>query len=512
MPKETQPSTPSLEKLCPSQRMQHKLTFKPAVLPEEASRHNVLEKIPLLSGFVRQADRANSALDKIVGTSGNLSDTIETAKQGLSVASIAMHAVDFLRIPIIYLSSILAGEKPPITVSNNAKWLYSAVLLGLAATALALPVVAPIIALSAASFTFAVALFTMGKVISQNNQVRKSLKVIESDIAREAEALNHLHDEAAKIEKQLNESLITSNDAQASILRAQLDDVTKRFDLLFETKKVPLQTLYDKKFEQEQKLQKAGTAAVMNKGISVALAAMAVTGLALSLFFPPIGAGILAASAILSAVYLVSRVGFPFIKRLFTSTSSKKESAETSGKPEEHLDLGSKSTLSNTSGVSLEAESRATDSTGKTMRLLSGDKNPTQALQKLVFNSQQLYQIHANLIAIVSRQDTPALLRLFAQLSSHVQSTSPHSTTDDVRELFNTLEEMDPPLSLSSLMPLMKDSASAVQTCLAEQEKNDLFSCSPLITFLHEQGVELKVIAPEHEEEQQKTTPRPMPG
>ena len=284
--------------------------------------------------------------------------------------------------------------------------------------------------------------------------------------------------------------------------------MTKRFDLLFETKKEHVQTLYDKKFQYEHKLKKKGTAAVMDKGISVIISSIAVAGIALSLFFPPIGLGLLAASAILGALYLVSRLTFPSIMKLFAGKGLKKESLEALKTSDDHPELLSKHSLSDTPNGSLSANEHLVESTGIAMKMLFGKTGVVHALQIQASKSLWISETHDTLLTIMNNHDAHALLKHFAKLSAHIQSTSPHATTDDVRQMFKTLQEMEPVLPLATLISLLKESVPAAKTGLSEQEKDDLLACPPLKHFLHEQGFELQALAFE-KVTLQKTIPAP---
>ena len=490
-----------------SQKMAHLLAFKPKELPQKAAIRTLLNKIPLLSGFIRSVSRTGESVGRLAELNEHFSD-MGAAGSGTHFTGVVLFAMDFFRIPAIYLSSALAGEKPPITLSKNARWLYSGVMLGLTIAALAVPVAAPPIAFALAGLSFGVTLFTMGKIFYQRQKLRKDLKSVEREIANETKELNELQDETKSLEKQLSEAVATKNKEHVATLTEKLDAVTKRFDELYDSKKAPLQALHDKKFQYEEKLKKKGMGAVVDKGISVAISALALAGLTLTLFFPPVGLGLLAASAAFGALYMVARVTYPFIKRLFAKKSSTPTATESPAKPEARPEVSPSDELEDSllshPEVSLGVEHHVdhsdhlapvSESTTKAMNLLF-HKEAAHILQDQIANSQWMGKAHATLSSIVDNHDPHALLKFFTALSLHVQSAAAPSTADDLKQLFSNLHEIQPGLSSSTIL-LLKEAVSAVQTGqikLSEQETSDLLACPPLKDFLHEQAIDLQII------------------
>ncbi len=484
-----------------SQQMQQRLTFKPkpTPIPKETPIQLLLKKIPLLSGFLRNVDHAGKSLSSIAELQGNTSGSLQTAAAGFHWAGLGLNIVDFIRIPMIYGAAMLVGEKPPITLSKNARWLYSAVLLGLTITALALPVTAVPIALTMASLGLGVSLFTMGKAFYERNKLQKELKAIEKDIAAETKELNDLHLKTIELENELGAAEAKNDNArQISALREELASVSKRFDTLFDqSKKDRLDTLYDKKFNGEQQLKKINTASVIDKGIAVALSAIALTGVAIGLFFPPIGLAIVAASALAGTAYLIARAAptvIGWLSRLF----SKKSSTESSEKPAEHANLApsheKKEALLSTPSASLQTTGPSDNpvldvsSTAETMQRLFGTKDATPILQQQIADSQKIETLQSRLTSIVDHHDEKGILTFIHQLSL----TQPHLTMDDLSNLFCQIDDHNPMFSL------LKHALSSVQKGgieLSEQAKNELVTCLPLVEFLRDQGIDLRAVA-----------------
>lgn len=83
----------------------------------------------------------------------------QAAGNGFQWAGLGLALIDFFRIPLIYLAALLIGQKPPITLNKNARWLYSTVLLVLTIISLTVPAAAPPIALVTAILGFGCSVF-----------------------------------------------------------------------------------------------------------------------------------------------------------------------------------------------------------------------------------------------------------------------------------------------------------------------------------------------------------------
>lgn len=324
-----------------AQRMLTKLTFIPEPSTKKKPIFNLLKKIPLLTGFLSSVDRAGHSLSNLAQIEGDVSEVLKNVMVGYQFAGLTLVIIDFLRIPIIFAAAAIYHEKLPFTLSKKAKWAYSAVLLGLTITALSLPFTAVPIALTMASLGLVSSLFTMGKILKDQYQLRAKLKSIKNDIALETAELNGLHAQAVDLENLLHEAESKKdNTAQAAALRTQLGDIKHKFDkLLDNNKSAKLQSLYNQQFQCEEKLKRKGLAAVMDRGVAVSLASLAVIGIAISIFFPPIGLGMVAATAILGAVYIVGRITIPLITSWITGKFNKKTGTSVSDKPAEPSEI-----------------------------------------------------------------------------------------------------------------------------------------------------------------------------
>lgn len=291
--------------------MQEEVTIKPNSPKEKAFILDLLTtKIPLLANFLKRGSSIGN-LSAQIAQLHHSSQALQGASTGLDFVSIGFGVIDFFRFPAIYLAAYIVGEPPPITLSNNARWLYSAVILGLSLTAILVPVTASPIALTLASLGLAVSVVTTVNLIYQRRQVRKGLNETNSEIEIETGKLKVLQEQAKKLELQL--AGLKKNDEHyqqnATELCKEIDELNGRYSKT----KEQLQTLHDKKLKQETKLGNMGGMAFMDKGVSIALSSLAIIGVVLTLLFPQIGLAILAATAALAVTYLVVRVTGPYI-------------------------------------------------------------------------------------------------------------------------------------------------------------------------------------------------------
>lgn len=485
--------------LSESQRMQDMLTF--AKLPaKEAAILRLISKIPFFEDLLGSINNTGETLGQLATVQGHISHALETANGSFQYSDLALNIIDFFRIPAVYLASAIVGEKPPITLSKNARWLYAAVSLGLTIAALAIPAAAPPIALALASAGLSLSLVTMAKTLYSRYKVPKDLKAIEEDITKETKDLNELHRQAIELDKKL---ATANSPEQKDEIHQELKAVTGAFDALFKSKKDSLQQLYDKKYQCEAILEKHNTPAVMDKGIGIALSALALAGLTLSLFFPPLGLGLLAASAIAGGAYLVGRMATPYIKTWTANLFGKKDVPDAvdtpANQPTVSPSIKHQNEVVDNLDISLKTEPIAEpihESTTTTMKLLFGNQGAATALHRLINDSQSIEETQKTLSVLVKNHDLTGILTFFSKASLYIQTTDQKITTEDLNQFFSVLDEQEP------LVSLLKQAVSAVQKneiqC-PEHDKQAILACKPLVDFLHEKQIGLNGLTPEKE-------------
>lgn len=289
------------------EKMLEPISFVPNPPPPDALTIALLEKVPLLSGFLRNVDGTGVSLSKLAYIQGNQEAARVTS--AFRLAAIVIALIDFIRIPLIYLAAWLLGQKLPITLSQNAKWLYSAVVFGLTLASVLAPAALGIfITLITASLALIVSVITLVKHFYDRQQTQKELIQIGERIVQAETDLHNIQQEAKKLADQLS-----APEPEAANCIGRLGELQGKLD----AKKQEIQQLYDKQFEQTQILEALGWDNVLDKTIGLILAAITVIGVALAIFFPLLGWGIFAASAIAGGLDLAYTL-MPILAGLFT--------------------------------------------------------------------------------------------------------------------------------------------------------------------------------------------------
>ncbi|KTD74945.1 hypothetical protein [Legionella waltersii] len=366
-------------------------------LPEEEP----LIDLPFVAGLLKSATAVGSTATALAQVTGHLSNTSQAVGGGFHGANIVFSAVNVVRIPAVFFAGVIAGQKPPIELTKGAQWGYSAALLALTITSLALPALAPPLAIAAAGLVLVGSVVTLGHLIIQRNKIKKALAKTEKEIS-ENEGLLELN---VKTAKDLLTQLENKNISQES-----LDQINKELTRLEHERpklETTLRELKDNQVEQQTKLKKMGLTAFMDKGVGIGLASVALTGAILSLFFPPVGIGLLVGSAALGLLYVVGRVTVPlvapYIKSAFKSIKEKyfSKSDEDENK-DEHRNLFEESNQPQV----LDPHAKHSSMT-EIMEGLFG-KEAEKQLEEFVTNQKNIHNLDLALARIVAKSDSDA--------------------------------------------------------------------------------------------------------
>ncbi|HAT8600103.1 TPA: hypothetical protein JA994_12825 [Legionella pneumophila] len=321
------------------QSMQRSIEYPLTPINKTSLLKKATKRIPLLSKFLKKIDDTGDIAVKIGERITSISHTPgkESLAHGFAFGGVAMAGFDFLRIPVIYLSAYLLGEEVPVNLSNNAKWLYSAVLLGLTITALAVPVAAPYIAFVAAGLSFGVGTFLLGKTLYERYQLGRERKKLKAEIIREEDEMLKIQDKAKHLESLLQSA---DNEEQIAAILYEISVVQEDYN----RQKKQIQGLKNDELQLEQQIKNLDTMKVVDRTVAVALSALTIAALAVTLFFPPVGGGMLAGIAILGGAYFVARVSAPLVKATAIWLYNKLKS--TPSESTESQDIDNKPTLS----------------------------------------------------------------------------------------------------------------------------------------------------------------------
>ncbi|ETO92243.1 hypothetical protein [Legionella oakridgensis] len=294
--------------------MQKPVSFKPTAPKQRSVITAGLKRMPVVAEIghhVAESGIEVTHFSELEGAFTHAEHAAKSLSNGFHLAALAFGIINFVRIPAIYLFSWMLGETIPVSLSKNVRWLYSSILVGLAVTALAAPVAAVPIALAGALLGLGASLLGLGAFYYRKMQLREELENITHEIAEKEQALAALQKEALDKERHLRQAFDAGEDETIKQLHMDVMLMQQEFDEL----KIKLQQLHDNQSVLEKKQLKRGTLGFVDRILGVGLASLAVIGVALSLFFPPVGAGILAISAMAGSVYVLGRITYPLIKK-----------------------------------------------------------------------------------------------------------------------------------------------------------------------------------------------------
>ncbi|WP_115707586.1 hypothetical protein [Legionella sainthelensi] len=282
-----------------------KLASMKGVASQKSIALSILKLIPFFNKFIASASGAGNAITRMIEIQGLVNNATQTAASAFQYIKLGTAVIDFFRIPAIYVGALIAKQEVPFTFSRNAKLLYSSVILGLAITAVAFPPAAPIIALVAGVAALGQSVVTLANLYYKRLETQDKLAQVEKDITEKTNEINSLISRLRQLEKAAK----VGKDNNLDLLKSQITkEITEQLN--------QLQGLYDTREYCKQKLEKLGTAAALDKTVGVGFAALALVGIVTSLIIPPVGIGILAATASLGVAYFVARVTVPLMKLL----------------------------------------------------------------------------------------------------------------------------------------------------------------------------------------------------
>ncbi|RUQ97837.1 hypothetical protein [Legionella septentrionalis] len=267
----------------------------------------LLKKVtPVAGDLAGSANDTGTAVTQLLQIGGVFAHSAKEAKilsNGFHYGSLVLSALDFIRVPALYLASWIAGEKSQVTLSKNARWLYSGVLLGLAIAAAVFPTAAVPIAIASASLGLGVSIFLAARFVYKKIELHFNIKAAKSRLQVEEEKFIDIQNQAAQKEQELLGKL---PEERIQALSLEIESLQKDYT---KQKKI-VQGLHNKVATLEQQQQAKGIGAFTDKLVGVGVGSLALLGITLSLFFPTVGVSILAASAGLGGLYLLGRITY----------------------------------------------------------------------------------------------------------------------------------------------------------------------------------------------------------
>lgn len=301
--------------------------FKPELMSEDDVELEILKKIPFISALLKRLDDIGENLAKFkeIENATNLSKLVHA----FQYAGLAINLLNFLYIPILYLAGFIYNKKIPFTLPNNLKFAYASALLALSAVALAIPAIAPFIAIAASGSALFLAIGVVYQHYSSRSAIKSDLNELNQTIEEKTLALEAIQ-------------------AQARVLTVDNPLFDELFEQ-FEQQRKELQTLHNQQAQKEQIYNGLSWDAGLIKAASVAIGATLVAGIALSIFFPPLGLTITAAAAGAGCSLVFVSIGKSIISSAmdyFKTAKEKTGSEVVDSSPTESEELGLQDDLS----------------------------------------------------------------------------------------------------------------------------------------------------------------------
>ena len=293
---------------------------------------------PLVAKYIKETKKTSN----IVVTFLNVAQKAQAGGYAGSVSllnnfnfgGIILAAIDFVRIPLIYLGAYLLNEKVPISLSKNLRFIYSGVLLGLVITSLVFPPAAFVISfiVFSAAFVFSCSLLT--KALYNRYNFQQKLLLYEQQINAVIENIELLKVQAYD----LHEALKEADKSESN------DDISDKIFVLDEQLKQNEQELEElciRRFQTQLNIDHYDKDNFFGKASTVIIASLTLTSVALTVFFPPIGLAVLAAAGFFALTAFTVQITRSVLKS--RNDSQKNISEET--EQEQEFTCSTKSTL-----------------------------------------------------------------------------------------------------------------------------------------------------------------------
>lgn len=267
------------------------------------------QKIPFLDDVIENTEDSGKWILQLIRVTNSLIRRRNGAlAHQLTLASFGLLVFDFFRIPLIYLAAYLLNEKIPFTLTNKAKWLYSAMLLGLTLTALLVPPFAFVITVSLSSISLVLSFFLLGHAINDYYRMTNRLKIINTTMSTIDQEIETITKKIEILQRALEKT------DEPELLEA-IYDIIQRLDEQYqhlELKKELYIPLENERVETKNAIQGVKVFTILDRVLAVNLSMLAMIGLIVSLFFPPVGFAIMMTASIIGLTYTGVRLGFSF--------------------------------------------------------------------------------------------------------------------------------------------------------------------------------------------------------
>jgi len=411
--------------------IKEKQNFKGELPSKNSLFHLWAEQVPFLEEVIYHLDDIGASAGLLIEMKDSFSHAAKLADstvRAFSIVSLVIAALDFIRIPGIYIASAVLGREVPFKLTNAAKWGYSAVILGLTIGAFAAPVIAPIFTVAIASLVFAVSAFTLGRFFYKRAKKRTAL----AQLTKEHGDIDTAEEQLEKIQFK-SDGLMQKMKAFETLDPSQQEELLDKVDKLdtkFKDKKAEIQKLYDKRKKLEVALEMSAEIA-RNKSVGLVLSAAILTGFALSLVFPPVGLAVLISASAAAVAFLVGKAVLPRLKNtrlgawLTARFKSKAQATE------------AETQISPAKTAELETELPVHEKTVDIMRKLFGSARTEETLRQLVLDTQKMGDLDRHFTKIVKKKDEKEAVLFFNRLAfkANIHKLTPENINNFLEQL-----------------------------------------------------------------------------
>lgn len=270
----------------------------------------ILKRIPVFTSL----DKNIAGTENLVGQLLCLDNVMPHGQvfpktsEALTLSSVFASVLDFVRIPAIYLTSYLLGEKVPFKMTKNLQWALAALGLFFAVVVLVVPATAPVVGLVATSLGVIQGFSALGYFFYRKQKLRNEL--------------TRLHDAVEYDKKQLEETKTTIKEVRASLetdTGKEFNDyliVLKDLSDALENDKTALQNHVNQFEFVKSKVQHMNSEKFLDKVVGILIPLLALSGVILSVFIPVLGLAFLFGASIASLCYVLGKLAKPGIEKL----------------------------------------------------------------------------------------------------------------------------------------------------------------------------------------------------
>ncbi|WP_133129933.1 hypothetical protein [Legionella yabuuchiae] len=276
--------------------------------------------LSLMSSVAKFGEAASDSGEKIthfVGYEINFdhphqAHSIEALSGALHLGALGFTAVNFFRTPAEYVNALVSGKKINPTVSKNARWALSAVMLAIGILVACFPVIAPGFSIGAAFLGLGAGVIGMASLLYQRLEIEEQQVQVKKAIAMQEQLITDINAHLLPQYYLLEEALAEKDKSKCTELIGDMRPLLKKL----EAAKRGLIHLKNHQAYLEQTFRKLNSTAMLDKIVSISLSVIVIIGITISYMLPPVGLAIIAGVAAAGFLYVTARFGIPLLKQL----------------------------------------------------------------------------------------------------------------------------------------------------------------------------------------------------